>query len=303
MSASPPIAHAATVLLLRETASELQVLLTKRAPGLSFMAGLWVFPGGRMEVSDLAPALAARVDQAAIAATSARMLERDDGHAIDVVTARGLLVAACRETFEESGVLLAVTRDGSAHWDDTRLARVTARRAAASADPAEFARLLADEDLLLDLEHLVYWSHWITPAFESRRFDTRFFALRVPHDQEASVDHGELTHHAWLGESEVESHLSSGEMVLAPPTRLTLRDLWASHRLHGGLDAMLDAERCRIVPPILPKRSPLEGDETEIVLPWDAGYCALPGEGCAVLAGYPAYVTAMPSRMRFSRRR
>lgn len=303
MSASPPIAHAATVLLLRETAGELQVLLTKRAPGLSFMAGLWVFPGGRMEAADLAPELAARADQAAIAATSARMLGRDDGHSIDVMTARGLLVAACRETFEESGVLLAVTRDGAAGWDGTRLARVTARRTAASADPTEFARLLADEDLLLDLEHLVYWSHWITPAFESRRFDTRFFALRVPHDQEASVDHGELTHHAWLSESDIETHVTSGEMMLAPPTRLTLHDLWSSHRLHGSLDAMLDAERDRIVPPILPKGRRLEGDETEIVLPWDAGYTAMPGEGCAVLAGYPGYVTAMPSRMRFARRR
>ena len=303
MSASPPIAHAATVLLLRETAGVLQVLLTKRAPGLSFMAGLWVFPGGRMEIADLAPELAARADQAAIAATSARMLERDDGHPIDAPTARGLLVAACRETFEESGVLLAITRDGSTRWDDPRRARVAARRPTASADPAEFARLLADEDLMLDLEHLVYWSHWITPAFESRRFDTRFFALRVPRDQEASVDHGELTHHAWLGESDVETHVASGEMKLAPPTRLTLQDLWSSHRLHGGLDAMLDAERSRIVPPILPKGSLLEGDETEIVLPWDAGYPAMQGEGCAVLAGYPGYVTAMPSRVRFPRRR
>jgi len=303
MSALPPVAHAATVLLLRETAGVLQVLMTKRAPGLSFMAGLWVFPGGRLEAADLAPALAERSDQSAVAGTSSRMLGRDDGQPIDALTARGLLVAACRETFEESGVLLAITGDGGPRWDDTRLARVAARRPAAATDPAEFARLLADEELMLDLEHLVYWSHWITPTFESRRFDTRFFALRVPHDQEASVDHGELTHHAWLSENDVETHVASGEMQLAPPTRLALQDLWTSHRLHGGLDAMLDAERDRIVPPILPKGRLLEGDETEIVLPWDAAYSALPGEGCAVLAGYPEYVTAMPSRVRFPRRR
>jgi 8-oxo-dGTP pyrophosphatase MutT (NUDIX family) len=54
------IPHAATVLLLRESSDGLQVLLTKRAAGLSFMAGLWVFPGGRMETSDLSPELAAR---------------------------------------------------------------------------------------------------------------------------------------------------------------------------------------------------------------------------------------------------
>ncbi len=92
-----------------KTAPALQVLLTKRAAGLSFMGGLWVFPGGRMEASDLAPELAARADQAAIADTGSRMLGADagDGHSIDLDTARGLLMAACRETFEESGVLLA----------------------------------------------------------------------------------------------------------------------------------------------------------------------------------------------------
>jgi 8-oxo-dGTP pyrophosphatase MutT (NUDIX family) len=63
------IPHAATVLLLRESGDGLQVLLTKRAAGLSFMGGLWVFPGGRMEASDLSPELAARSNQAAIADT------------------------------------------------------------------------------------------------------------------------------------------------------------------------------------------------------------------------------------------
>lgn len=299
---TPAIPHAATVLLLREAPAGLQVLLTKRAPGLSFMAGLWVFPGGRMEPSDLAPALAERADQAAITDTAARMLAIQGGP-IDLVTARGLLVAACRETFEESGVLLALPRDGRREWGADRLARVTSRRAAASADATEFARLLVDEDLALDIDSLVYWSHWITPAFETRRYDTRFFALQVPHDQEASVDHGELTHHAWLTEADVRTHTSSGEMKLAPPTRVTLQDLWSAHRRHGGLQAMLTAERARIVPPILPKRMAIDEQEVEIVLPWDAQYGQFDAEGCVVLASYPQYVLEIPSRIRFARMR
>lgn len=242
------IPHAATVLLLRQEDARLQVLLAKRAPGLSFMGGLWVFPGGRMEASDLSPELAARSDQAAIADTGSRMLSADASTAsIDLDVARGLLIAACRETFEESGVLLARPRGGGP-WGDERRARVAERRAADSADATGFARMLVDEDLVLDIERLVYWSHWITPAFESRRFDTRFFALTVPADQEASVDRGELTHHAWLAEADIRRHLASGEMKMAPPTRATLLDLWSSHRRHGGLAAMLEAERTRIVP-------------------------------------------------------
>lgn len=299
------IPHAATVLLLREGSDGLQVLLTKRAAGLSFMGGLWVFPGGRMEASDLAPELAARSDQAAIADTGSRMLSADAGvvtASIDLDTARGLLMAACRETFEESGVLLARPRGGG-HCGDERLARVAARRVATSADATGFVRMLVDEDLVLDVERLVYWSHWITPAFENRRFDTRFFALTVPPDQEASVDRGELTHHAWLAEVDIHRHLASGEMKMAPPTLATLQDLWSSHRRHGGLAAMLAAERRRIVPPILPKRAESGTTEVEIVLPWDEQYERMPGEGCRTLASYPDYVTAMPSRMRFPRLR
>jgi len=297
------IPHAATVLLLRESGDGLQVLLTRRAAGLSFMGGLWVFPGGRMEASDLAPELAARADQAAIADTGSRMLGiRADQDTIDVATARGLLLAACRETFEESGVLLARPRGGG-HWGSERHSRVTARRVAASADATEFARMLVDEDLVLDVERLVYWSHWITPSYEKRRFDTRFFALTVPPDQEASVDLGELTHHAWLTEGGVRAHLASGEMKMAPPTRATLEDLWSSNRLHGGLAAMLEAERTRIVPPILPKMVEVGTDELEIVLPWDEHYQQAPGEGCRTLASYPDYLTALPSRMRFPRMR
>jgi 8-oxo-dGTP pyrophosphatase MutT (NUDIX family) len=297
------IPHAATVLLLRESGDGLQVLLTRRAAGLSFMGGLWVFPGGRMEASDLAPELAARADQAAIADTGSRMLGiRADQDTIDVATARGLLLAACRETFEESGVLLARPRGGG-HWGSERHSRVTARRVAASADATEFARMLVDEDLVLDVERLVYWSHWITPSYEKRRFDTRFFALTVPPDQEASVDLGELTHHAWLTEAGVRAQLASGEMKMAPPTRATLEDLWSSNRLHGGLAAMLEAERTRIVPPILPKMVEVGTDELEIVLPWDEHYQQAPGEGCRTLASYPDYLTALPSRMRFPRMR
>jgi hypothetical protein len=65
---------------------------------------------------------------------------------------------------------------------------------------------------------------------------------------------------------------------------------------------MLAAERARAVPPILPKMIEA-GEQLEIVLPWDEHYEQVPGEGCRVLADYPDYVRAMPSRMRFPRAR
>ena len=296
---TPAIPLAATVLLLRESTQGLQVLMTKRAAGLSFMAGLWVFPGGRLEAADEAPAIAARILglETVVAATPCML--GLDGQPIAESTALALHVAACRETFEESGVLLARPGPGARSERDTgRLARIDAARAAAS-DAAAFVRLLEAEDLWLDVGQLVYWSHWITPSFEKKRFDTRFFAVAVAADQAASVDRSELTHHAWLTEREVREHLRSGDMKVAPPTIATLQDLWACHARHGSVTAMLAAERGRSVPPILPKLRPVAGGAAEIVLPWDPEYASLGGESCVVAERYPDYLLALPSRRTF----
>jgi 8-oxo-dGTP pyrophosphatase MutT (NUDIX family) len=293
-SAAATIAPAATVLVLREScAGALEVLMTKRAAGLSFMGGLWVFPGGRMETADCSAAISDRAALPDVRSARHRMLDTR-GAPVPPERALGLHVAACRETFEEAGVLLARRRFEPSPLDPGQLARIAAFRETGS--PADaFVRLLQAEDLLLEVERLVYWSHWITPSLERRRFDTRFFAVRVPDGQQASVDRSESTHHAWLGEHEVRSNLGTGEMKMAPPTIATLEDLWLSHAQHGGLDGMLEAERTRAVPPILPKIVRGHGD-VEVVLPWDPWYAELPGEACVVWPTYPPYLAALPSR-------
>lgn len=294
-----PIPSAATVLLLREGDGGLQVLMTKRAAGLSFMAGLWVFPGGRLEDSDRSAQVVARTSASRVDQVHPRMLGAD-GRPIPREMALALHVAACRETFEESGVLLARPRLGAEDFDDARLARLASRRVS-DTTTAGFVRLLEEEDLLLDLDRLVYWSHWITPSLEPRRFDTRFFAVQVPPGQVASVDRSELTHHAWFTEPEFRERVRSGEIKVAPPTLATLQDLWRTCERHGGLAAMLAAERDRAVPPILPKMRAGEAGTFEIALPWDPDYLSWPGEGCAVAERYPDYLQALPSRRSFKR--
>jgi 8-oxo-dGTP pyrophosphatase MutT (NUDIX family) len=293
------IPSAATVLLLRESDAGLQVLMTKRAAGLSFMAGLWVFPGGRMEDADRSAEVVARASTTRGDDIHARMLGLD-GQPIQRETALALHIAACRETFEESGVLLARPRLGARDCDEAQLARMALRRSS-GATAADFVQMLEQEDLLLDLDRLVYWSHWITPSLEKKRFDTRFFAVRVPAGQVASVDRSELTHHAWFTEREFRERMRSGEIKVAPPTLVTLQDLWHSHERHGGLEPMLAAEKSRRVPPILPKMRAGEAGTYEIVLPWDADYGSWTGEGCAVAERYPDYLLSLPSRRAFER--
>jgi 8-oxo-dGTP pyrophosphatase MutT (NUDIX family) len=299
------VAPAATIVLLREVdEGRLEALLTRRAAGLSFMGGLWVFPGGRMEPEDQSLVDARQGAAPGVAALQARMLGLD-GTPIAPELALGLCVAACRETFEECGVLLARRRDGSRDSSllltepgperDRNALRTTAAR------PEGFGQLLGAHDLELELDRLVYWAHWITPSLEKKRFDTRFFVVQVPSGQDAGVDvdRSELTEHAWLDERAIDARLRAGELRMAPPTIATLQDLWRSHARHGGLERMLQAERSRDVPPILPKLRRLADGEIEVVLPWDREYASLEGEGCVVCEQYPDYLATLPSRRRF----
>jgi 8-oxo-dGTP pyrophosphatase MutT (NUDIX family) len=297
--ASIPLA--ATVVLVRDTGHGPQVLMTKRAAGLSFMAGLWVFPGGRVEGADALPGL---VDESTAAATLADIGQRmcnAGGTPLEARQTLGILAAACRETFEESGLLLALRRSDGGAPDAMQVSRLSRARTA-SVDATSFAAMLRDEALVLDVGRLVYWSHWITPALEGKRFDTRFFAVEAPADQVASVDESELTHHAWLGEVEIRQALESGEMKMAPPTEATLQDLWTTHARHGSVAAMLAGERHRDVPPILPRVCHGPDGKVELVLPWDLGYDSTPGEHWHWSGSYPNHLRALPSR-RPARRR
>src|SRR5579871_2288178 len=91
---------AATMIIIDRAAPSPQVLLGRRHASHKFMPGKFVFPGGRVEALDrrmtsasgIAPQVEARLQQH-VRRPSAQK-------------ARGLMLAAIRETFEETGILL-----------------------------------------------------------------------------------------------------------------------------------------------------------------------------------------------------
>ncbi|HKZ72987.1 MAG TPA: hypothetical protein VJ011_02920 [Steroidobacteraceae bacterium] len=256
------------------------------------MGGAWVFPGGKVESADFsARALARCRDVAdreleALAETSGRMLSRE--------MALGLYVAACRETFEETGVLLARYANGEP-CDGRTAARLRSRRGAVCRDASLFTQLLEEQDLVIEPACFVYWAHWITPSAAPQRFDARFFAVSMPADQLAQCDSAETSELSWLdlrsfGELPAESFIS------APPTRFSLADVAARLREHGNLERTLTLERHRCVPPIVPKMTQIDGKATA-VLPWDASYASLPGEGTPSQLAMPERYLDLPSRV------
>jgi 8-oxo-dGTP pyrophosphatase MutT (NUDIX family) len=291
---------AATVLLLRERDATLEVLMMRRGEGLSFMAGMWVFPGGRLDAADCSAAAQERLHARGLEHCTS-CLRTMQGQPVDRDTALGLHVAACREAFEEAGVLLAVTASGEP-CDPATVQRLGARRQPVTDDARDFVRMLAEEDLRLDAGRLVYWSHWITPSIEPKRFDTRFFVAALPPGQEASADLSELTEHAWIDPSALAGALERGEIRVVPPTLLTLEDLAESHARHGSLEAMLAAERGRPTPPVMPR---IEAGPAgiDVVMPWDARYPSIAGEGCGDGICYPAHLVRCRSSVTVTPRR
>ena len=293
-----PPRPAATVMLLREAVDGVEVLMTRRHEKLAFMGGMWVFPGGTLHSSDASPRMLARIPRPF--QHHCPNFATLSGPTLPTEACLGLAVAACRETFEETGLLLAVGADGRPCPNETH-ERLQAERVLVAAQPEHFAALLEREHLLLDVDRLVYWAHWITPSSATRRFDTRFFAVSAAVGQAVTADSTETMECRWMSPAAIAACADRGEMPISPPTLCNVIDLREHYRRHGSLEALLRAESRRRVPPILPKMLD-EASQTTVVMPWDTDYASLAGESAPAHIEYPTFLRAQLSRLTLLRR-
>ena len=284
--------HAATVILLREQQGAIEVLVTRRHENMSFMGGMWVFPGGTLCSADTVAASLALIPEPA--QIHCHRFLNLDGSPLPQSLCLGLAIAAYRETFEETGVLLARTATGH-HCGSELLARVHGQRRAIVSQPERFATLLQEEHLRLDVERLVYWAHWITPSNVPKRFDTRFFIATLPPQQTAAIDAIEATEMAWMTPAALLSAARDGTMTVSQPTLYNLMELDASLRQHLSLSAMLAGEAQREVAPVLPKV--VKSERRMIVMPWDSEYHEIAGVGVSREISYPQRLRVLPSRV------
>jgi 8-oxo-dGTP pyrophosphatase MutT (NUDIX family) len=207
--------QAATVLILRDGAPGLEVYLLRRTKGMPFAGGMTAYPGGGVDPRD---------GDTEIAWAGPSPEQWAGAFGCDVRTARELVCAAVRETFEEAGVLLAGADDGSVvpdvsgdDWEQQRQALL--------ARELSLAELLAGRGLALRSDLLRPFAHWITPPVEPRRYDTKFFAAALPVGQEARHVSGEADEAAWLTPAAALQELAAGARPMLPPTSHTLGQL------------------------------------------------------------------------------
>lgn len=213
--APPPARPAATLVVVRDAAVGIEVLLLRRAERGDHTGGAWVFPGGIVDASDAdAHRHCADVDDDL---ASARLgLERGG---LDYY------VAAVRECFEEAGLLYARMPGQSSlvelHGDDAT--RVAAWREPMHRRERTLAQLCAAAGWELALDRLAYFGHWLTPPLRIKRFDTRFFVAEAPPVQISAHDANEVVEQLWL--RPVDALARARELKLLTPTAKTLESL------------------------------------------------------------------------------
>jgi 8-oxo-dGTP pyrophosphatase MutT (NUDIX family) len=229
---------ASTVILLRDTAAGPEVYLLRRQRTMAFAAGMTVFPGGRVDATD--STVADSWSGPAPAWFAGRL-------GCDEQTASAYVAAAVRETFEESGVLLAGPSPHSV-VADTSGEDWEADRVALEARELGFAEFLHRRGLVLRADLLGPWAHWITPEFEPRRYDTRFFVAALPAGQVTRDVTSESDQVAWMRPADAVAAVEAGDLLMLPPTYVCCRDLTA----YDDVPAILTAAGEREIRPVLP---------------------------------------------------
>jgi 8-oxo-dGTP pyrophosphatase MutT (NUDIX family) len=239
--------HASTVVLLRDRAEGMQAYLLRRTRTMAFAAGMYVFPGGSVDPRD--ETLADEAWAGPPPAEWAALLSADEA------LTKALVCAAVRETFEESGVLLAgstvrtVVADTTGdEWEQDRGALVERRLA--------FSDFLLRRGLVLRTDLLAAWAHWITPEFEPRRYDTRFFLAAMPVGQRTRDVSGEADHVTWMRPSDALAGVEAGQMEMLPPTSVTLRELSG----YAGVDDAIAAAGRRVITAVMPGVERVDGE-------------------------------------------
>lgn len=206
---------AATVMLVR---SPREVFMLRRAATMAFVPEAVVFPGGGVDPAD---------DGARCSwiGPDEEVWARRMGTSADV--ARRVVTAAARELFEECGVLLAGDERGVCSLDASEPAWAEERRRLASHETS-LADVLKRHGLALRADLLGLRSHWLTPEFEPRRYDTYFFAALAPTGQEPDSRTSEADRAGWVDPQAMFDRAAQGSVRLVPPTAYNL-----AHLLHA----------------------------------------------------------------------
>ena len=242
-----PLASA-TILLVRDGASGVEVFMVKRHHQIDFASGALVFPGGKLDEHDKNPALRNHADGAQ---------NLDDLR---------LSLAACaiREGFEESGILLA-RKPGNTDYIDAAASHALSHwRPKLNKSEVGLAEFLAHENLHLACDALVPFAHWVTPIFMPKRFDTYFYIAATPPGQLGRHDGSESVDSVWVNPMEA---IEDKRWTIIFPTKMNLLKLGKAKSAAEAITAAKAEPVVTVEPKVITK----DGKQL-LTIPDNAGY-------------------------------
>ena len=244
---------AATVLLLRDGTDGMDIFMVQRNRAIEFASGALVFPGGSIDADDHT------------IASDAELVSAIGDFPADKLAIR---ICGIRETFEESGILLARPRDSDDLLSAAQLTEIEPQRAALAAGDIRFSEILHQHHLAPAVDLLMPFAHWITPLNMPKRFDTYFLLAMAPADHVGRHDGQESVDSIWLAPKAALDGATSGRFTLPFPTIRTLIKL---DKLHTAEAAMAHARATPVVT-VTPELTTRDDGGMRLRIPIEAGY-------------------------------
>ncbi len=262
---------AATLVLVRAASQgdTVEVFCVERNKASRFMGGAIVFPGGKLDASDVLAEWTPLTTPPRLPARSDVPFTSSDAHY------RSLAIAGARETLEEAAILHV--SDGTVTQEE-----LFALRKVLETVPDALRAFLAKRRLRLDLSALHPFARWITPEAESRRFDARFFVAIAPEGLTGFHDEHETMASFWASPKEVLRRFDAGEVQLMPPTHRTIALLAECATTEAAIAMAASSNLDPICPRLVPQKD-AQGETMALVLPGDPEHAVresrVPGEG------------------------
>lgn len=233
---------AATLIITRNSSNGLEILMLKRNKALDFAAGAYVFPGGKVEAEDYGSVVLNRIVLDGIPTKTLDLIYPNHPH-----YAIAFMVAAIRETFEETGLLLATDYNDKRDPSGKQLKSLHNQMINKK---LSFEHLLQELDLHLLLYELTYFSHWITPELARKRFSARFFLKEF--DQEyisVTPDDSEIVKHLWITPQKALQEYKKGNLPMILPTYKNIEEISS----FNTINEIITYTKTKKITPILPK--------------------------------------------------
>ena len=225
---APAPIPSATIIIGRESSEGFQIFMVVRHHQIDFASGALVFPGGKTNPGDHDPDIRQYCNGA----------EKLSGQEL------ATRVAAIRETYEESGILLARQKGDEGIVPGNRLPELAKNREKLTSGSINMLDFLKAESLGLAIDQLTLFAHWITPEMMPKRFDTFFYLAKAPEDHLAVHDGLESVDSLWISPRQALAENEAGKRTIIFPTRMNIEKLGRSSTLS---DAITKAKNSPVV--------------------------------------------------------